>query len=204
MRAGIPYASQDIPLADASRPQPLPLIPLPTRERIGSPLSAPLTSFVGREREVAAVAELLRQEDVRLVTLTGPGGVGKTRLALRIAWHLVPEFADGVVFVPLAAIGDLPLVDAAIAQALGLRDSGDRPVVERLIAALAYRQLLLILDNFEHLLAAAPAVVDLLTSCSQLTVLVTSRATLDVSGEQVFPVPPLALPNLRDDSPPRG
>src|SRR5215217_201736 len=194
MRAAVPHAWQDISVADASRPLPLPLVPLPAREPIGSPLPAPLTSFIGREGDTADVVDLLRQKDVRLVTLTGPGGVGKTRLAVRVAAELAPSFADGVVFVPLAAIGDAELVGGAISQALGVRETGDRPLVERLIAALAQKHLLLILDNFEHLLPAAILVPDLMGACPFLRVLATSRERLRVSGEREVQVQPLPLP----------
>ena len=128
--------------------QPVSLVTLGSPERPFAPLPVSLTSFVGREHEVATVAELVRRDDVRLLTLTGPGGVGKTRLALRVAEQAAPAFADGVAFVPLAPVADPALVASPIAQALGLRDSGDRPLGERLTAyparappALAARQL---------------------------------------------------------------
>ncbi|MFL5882103.1 MAG: LuxR C-terminal-related transcriptional regulator, partial [Actinomycetota bacterium] len=149
---------------------------------------------MGREREVAAVVELLREPAVRLVTLTGPAGVGKTRLAVRVAEELRPAFADGVAFVPLAPVRDPDQVLPAVAQALGVREGGARPLAERLTASLRARKLLLVLDNLEQVLDAAPRLAHLLAACPPLTVLTTSRAVLRVSGEHDVPVPSLALP----------
>ena len=158
-------------------------------------LPAPLTSFVGRELEVVAIGETLRRDGVRLVTLTGPGGVGKTRLALRVAENVAPEYAGGVAFVSLAPVDDPDLVSAAIASALGVREAGDRPVVETVAEVLGERQLLLILDNFEQVVDAAPVVAVLLRGCPRLSVLATSRAPLRVSGERDVPILPLPLPD---------
>ncbi|MDQ3435632.1 MAG: AAA family ATPase, partial [Actinomycetota bacterium] len=138
---------------------------------------------------------MLRQDGVRLVTLTGPGGVGKTRLALRVAEALAGSFADGVVFVPLAPVTDPDLVLPTLAGALGVRPAGDQPLTELLAATLQDRHLLLLLDNLEQVVEAAPFVTKLLTDCPRLTALVTSRVVLQVSGEQAFPVPPFALPD---------
>ena len=160
--------------------------PLPT-------FPVPLTSFVGREREAAEVCALLRRSDVRLLTLTGPGGVGKTRLALQVAAGSEDAF-EAVAYVPLGAVADPALVPRAIAQVLGVRDGGPRPLHDQLVAALRDRALLLVLDNFEQVLAAAPAVAELLAASPGLKALVTSRARLRVSGEHAFPVPPLGLP----------
>jgi non-specific serine/threonine protein kinase len=159
-----------------------PAVALPTR----------LTPFLGRERDIEAIDQLL--STARLLTLTGPGGIGKTRLALRVAEELTPHFADGVAFVPLAAVTAASLIPAAIAEKLGVREHGGRPISDRLVAALRDQQLLLVLDNFEHVLPAGPFVADLLASCARLTILVTSRTTLRLSGEHRFPVPPMGLP----------
>jgi non-specific serine/threonine protein kinase len=158
-------------------------------------LPVPLTRFIGREREIEAVADRLCRDDVRLVTLTGSGGVGKTRLALRVAQEVADRFAAGVAFVSLAPVPRPDLVLPAIARSLAVRESADRPLVESLVAALRDRHLLLVLDNFEHLLGAANDLADLLAACPQLTILVTSRTPLRLSSEQRFPTLPLALPS---------
>ena len=158
-------------------------------------LPMPLTSLVGRDRETASAQTLLRQAEVRLLTLTGPGGVGKTRLGLDVADNVQDEFADGVLFVPLAALDDPALLVPTVARLLGVADSGSRSPAERLRDHLRTRHVLLILDNLEHLLGAVAAVADLLTACPRLKVLATSRAPLRVRGEREFPVPPLSLPD---------
>jgi predicted ATPase/DNA-binding XRE family transcriptional regulator len=163
-------------------------------------MPVPLTRLIGREAEVAALRALLRDEEVRLLTVTGPGGVGKTRLAIAAAKDLGADFPGGVVFVGLAPVRDGELVVSAIAQALGVGESAADAVLTTLIATLGSAEALLVLDNVEHVLDAAPLVGALLAACPGLKVLVTSRAALRVSGERVYPVPPLTLPNVDDSA----
>jgi predicted ATPase/DNA-binding NarL/FixJ family response regulator len=163
----------------------------------GPALPVPLTSFVGRERELAAVRARLRDPGVRLLTLTGPGGTGKTRLALQAA--RAPDrggrFADGAWFVDLAPLADAALVPQAIATALGVREEAGRPLLETVQEALRPRRLLLVLDNCEHLVDACARVAEaLLQACPRLTVLTTSREALTIAGETVWPVPALSVP----------
>jgi predicted ATPase/class 3 adenylate cyclase len=169
--------------------------PLKTLDARPNNLPAQATPLLGREREVEAVRRLLLQETVRLVTLTGPGGTGKTRLGLRVGAELLDDFADGVFFVPLAPIRDPELVGSTIAQTLGVREAEGRPLLEALKADLREKQLLLALDNFEQILEAAPLIAELLAAAPRLKVLVTSRAVLRLQGEHDYPVPPLALPD---------
>ncbi|MGC2229218.1 MAG: protein kinase [Candidatus Sulfotelmatobacter sp.] len=158
------------------------------------------TGFVGREKEVAAAKELLLRQDVRMVTVTGPGGIGKTRLAVQVASGLVERFPGGTYFVPLASLSDPGLIASVIVQTLGIREAGGQSPLEILKGNLQdslCAPMLLLLDNFEHLVQAALTVAELLSASPNLKVLVTSRAALHVSGEHEFPVSPLALPDSR-------
>ena len=157
-------------------------------------LPRPLTSLVGRAGVVEAVSDALRRARVPLLTLTGPGGVGKTRLAIAAAERAVSAFADGMVFVDLAPLPEPDLVLTAIAKRLGVDERHPAPLPELVTAVLGRRQLLLILDNFEHVLPARDQVLDLIQQCPQLVVLVTSRVPLRVRGEREFRVAPLELP----------
>jgi non-specific serine/threonine protein kinase len=172
------------------------LVPLtsPVSDR-SSLLPQALTPLIGREVEVADAAAILLRSDVRLLTLTGPGGIGKTRLGWRVAEEVRESFPDGVWFVPLTAVRDPALVARAVVGALGIPDIGRRPADEGLRAFLRDRRALLLLDNFEQVLDAAPLVAGLLSTCPALKVIVTSRTLLAISGEHTFAVPQLALPD---------
>jgi len=167
--------------------------PLRTLDATPNNLPTQLTSFIGREREVAAAKQLLGT--TRLLTLTGPGGTGKTRLSLQLAAEVTDQFPHGVYFVPLAPISDPALVASTVAQALGLAEPRGKSPLEGLQEYLRDRQLLLVLDNFEQIVSAAPLVIELLKAGTGLKILVTSRAVLRVYGEQEFLVPPLQLPD---------
>ncbi len=162
-------------------------------------LPGQLTGFVGREQELREVKRLLGEQ--RLVTLTGPGGTGKTRLALQAATDLLDDFEDRVNFVDLAASRDPESVLAAIARTVGLREQSDKPLLDDLKSQIKQRSMLLLLDNFEQVTVAAPAMAELLRDCPELKMLATSREALHVRGENVFPVPPLALPQVEAQHP---
>src|SRR5437868_24839 len=162
------------------------------------------TRFVGREKEVAAAKELLLRQDVRLVTVTGPGGIGKTRLAVEVARGLIERFPGGIHFVPLSSLSDPGLIASVIVQTLGIREVGGQSPLEILKKNLQdslHAPMLLLLDNFEHVIQAAPTVAELLGIAPDLKILVTSRAALHVYGEHEFPVPTLAVPDSRSMPP---
>jgi predicted ATPase/DNA-binding SARP family transcriptional activator len=157
-------------------------------------LPTPATALIGRERDVDRIASCLRETQIRLLTLIGTGGVGKTRLALAVAAQVRDQFADGACFVSLAPLADHAELAAAIAVALGVPVQGQEPATQALLRFLAGREVLLVLDNFEHLLAGAPVPAELLASCPGLTVMATSRAPLRVAAERLYAVDPLAVP----------
>ncbi|HYI16865.1 MAG TPA: NB-ARC domain-containing protein, partial [Thermomicrobiales bacterium] len=161
-------------------------------------LPQPLTSLVGRERDVAAVIAVMREDGARLVTLTGPGGTGKTRLAIQVAAEVSGSYSDGVRFVSLAPVRDPDLVVSTIAQTIGIRETADQPLPASLTTLLGDRQILLVLDNFEQVVDAAPLLSEMLSACRGLSILVTSRTPLHLYGERAVSVSPLAVPDASD------
>ncbi len=187
-------ASLDAAVTRRRGPSQHPAAP-PDEQRRYDLLPAAPNPLIGREHDEAAAVHLLTHDETRLLTLTGPGGVGKTRLAMQVAEGLHDRYGDGVVFVPLAALNDPSLVIAVIARALGVPARGESSLFEIVSAHLRDRRMLLVLDNFEHVVEAAPAVHALLATCRRLTVLTTSRAPLHIQGEHELAVPPLASPD---------
>src|SRR5947209_11331792 len=171
--------------------------PLRTLDAHANNLPIQPTPFIGREQEVQECLHLLRRDEVRLLTLTGPGGIGKTRLALQVAAELSEVFPDGLYFVNLAPLRNPGFVVPTIAQALDLKELAEHPLLDLVKAFLREKQLLLLLDNFEQVVSAALQVAELLAACPQLNVLVTSRMVLHVQAEQEFAIPPLCLPDPR-------
>jgi predicted ATPase/class 3 adenylate cyclase len=169
--------------------------PLRTLESRPTNLPVQPTPLIGRERELEAVTRLLREDTVRLLTLTGPGGSGKTRLALQAAAELIEDYADGVFVVPLDAVEKAELALPAVAGTLGVTEAGPQPLADALREFLHAKETLLVLDSFEHLLGSASVVSDLLVGAPGLELLVTSRAPLRLTAEQEYPVPPLSLPD---------
>ena len=154
-----------------------------------------LTSLIGREQEIETLCQLLHRPDVRLVTITGPGGVGKTSLALQVAHELQDGFGDGVFFISLATISDSTIIIPTIAHTLGVIESPNRLLLDSLKEFLRDRKALLLLDNFEQIMSAAPLLSELLSACTGLRMLATSREALRLRGEHEFPLSPLALPD---------
>lgn len=170
--------------------------PLKSLEAFAHNLPAQATPLIGRDGEVAAIIELLSRQEVRLLTLSGPGGIGKSRLSLQVGSEMVDRFSDGVFFVALADATSTELVVSKIARELEIRESGNQPILETLKRYLADKEILLLLDNFEQVMVAAGVVAELLANSPRLNVLATSRTLLNLRGEYDFPVPPLALPKL--------
>ena len=176
-------------------------LPVP-RARGASSVTLPthLTRLVGRDAELAGIVSRLEQHEIRLLTLTGPGGMGKTRLAVAAAAQAASAYPDGVFFVPLADATSPEQVTATVAESLGVRGEGSRPLLDTIEDQLAADRALLVLDNFEQVIGAGPVVSDLLGACPGTDVLVTSRSSLRLRGEHEYPVPPLRVPQADMDA----
>ena len=168
--------------------------PIKSLDALLNNLPNQMTSFIGRQKELAELKHLLQEK--RLLTLTGPGGSGKTRLSLQVASDMIGHFRNGVFFVALGPVTDAKLVASAIAQPMGIKETAGKSIADSLQEYLRGKSLLLVLDNFEQVVAAAPLVAQLLAGCNELKILITSREALRISGEYEYPVPPLPLPNL--------
>ncbi len=190
--------SSDLDGSEIKEPHDLPVMREPVPVLALRPFPRPLTALIGRQREVRDASDLLREPELRLLTLTGPGGVGKTRLALEVANSFRGEMADGIGFVSLAPITDPALVPPAIALALGMTATDNTMLIARLAQAIGARHVLLVLDNFEQVISAGVLVSQLLSHCPGVKALVTSRMPLRIQGEQEMVVPPLATPDPTD------
>src|SRR5579863_10258550 len=160
-------------------------------------LPVPPTTLIGREQAVKDALQLIRRSEVRLLTFVGTAVIGKTRLSLEVATALTEDFAAGIFFISLAPIAAPALVIPTIAQVFFLKETGKQSLFDQLVISLQHRQLLLILDNFEQVIPAASQIAELLAACPQLKVIVTSREVLRIRYEQLFPVSPLALPDVK-------
>ncbi len=196
---GIPLPSEVINIGiENLQPEPFQKSNNNSRNKNGIRNNLPplITPFIGRQKELEITSDMLQREDVRLLSLTGPGGTGKTRLGIQLASHLMDNYSDGVYFVDLSDLRDTDSLFAAAARTIGLRETSDRNTPEEIRNYLQNRKVLIVLDNFEQLTMAAPEIHKLLLGCPQLKFIITSREPLRLRGEQIFPVPPLQLPDM--------
>lgn len=194
--AGLPLEKKGSSQTTALQPKLAPPTALPIFDLSSSNLPIILTALLGRDEEVLALTDLLTRDDVRLVTLIGPPGVGKTRLATHIAAQLAGSFAHGPLFVDLSSLADADAFLPTLAEMLNIREASDIPLLKSIGASLRQRNMLLVLDNFEQIVGGAPQLLPLLAGAQGLKILVTSREALQISGEYQFPIAPLALPEL--------